>query len=476
MARIPLTGGAYTARSVIANAQRSVNLYAERNGEQDEAPAPVTHYPCPGLTLLTQPSGSRWRGLYFSTVGFLFGVLDQTLYRINQDWTLLVLGTVLGGGNSPVSMTDNGISLVVVTGPNGYTVNLTSMAFAQLLPAGNFQGSDRVDFLDTYLIFNRPGTRQWYTSLSNTTTFDPTYVVAKSVVPDLVQGVLVNRREILIVGTRNSEVWYDAGGVGFPFAILPGSGINQGTVAKYSLCCHDTKSFWIGQNKDGNGIALLVEGYQAKRISTPAIEAAWAEYPTLSDAISMTYQQSGHVFWVVTFPTADKTWVYDVSTNLWHERVWLDSNGQEHRHRANCMTLAYGKIVVGDWENGKLYYFDLNNFTDDGQPMTFRRGFPHIVNDGKRISYSNFEADIETGTNINTGARDPQIFLRWSDSRGNGWGDPVGQVYGTEGSYRTFPKWERLGMARDMVFELFWSTDRKTALQGAFVDATPVAS
>ena len=74
------------------------------------------------------------------------------------------------------------------------------------------------------------------------------------------------------------------------------------------------------------------------------------------------------------FPQADHTWVYDLSTQLWHERAWMDTNGALHRHRANCVAYAYGITVCGDWQNGKLYNWDLHTYTDDEAPIMRLRG------------------------------------------------------------------------------------------------------
>ena len=77
-----------------------------------------------------------------------------------------------------------------------------------------------------------------------------------------------------------------------------------------------------------------------------------------------------------------------------------------------------------------------------------------------------------------TGAPRPhgdQIFLRWSDDRGHTWSNPVGQPIGARGAYLTSVSWNRLGYARDRVFDVFWSVPVKTALQGAFVDLDPRA-
>jgi hypothetical protein len=49
MARVPLLGGAYQAKSIIANAQRCVNLYPEANPSSSQPQSPSTHYPTPGL-------------------------------------------------------------------------------------------------------------------------------------------------------------------------------------------------------------------------------------------------------------------------------------------------------------------------------------------------------------------------------------------------------------------------------------------
>jgi hypothetical protein len=88
------------------------------------------------------------------------------------------------------------------------------------------------------------------------------------------------------------------------------------------------------------------------------------------------------------------------STRLWHERCTLDSNGNELRHRANVGTFAYGKNVVGDWENKNLYCLDLNVYTDCGTPIKRYRSFPHMIDPegNRRVMYKQFIANMQTGT------------------------------------------------------------------------------
>src|SRR4029077_15051879 len=174
--------------------------------------------------------------------------------------------------------------------------------------------------------------------------------------------------------------------------------IDHGCVAKYSPAVYDNTVFWLTRDRQGQGIVMMVAGYQTKRVSTYAIEAEIAGYARINDAIGFTYQLAGHTFYVLTFPSADHTWSYDIATGLWHEWAWIDSNGAEHRHRANCFWPVNDIGVVGDWQNGNLYALDNRVFTDNGQPIKRVRTYPHILNDGKRVFYRQFLADMETGT------------------------------------------------------------------------------
>lgn len=466
--RVPLIGGAYQARSIIANAQRCVNLYPEINPK--DAPVPVTHYPTPGLTQLVQGPSYPVRCTYRASNGDLYTVIGPNVYYSTPGFSLQQLGTIFTTSGI-VSMADNGLSAVLVDGTTaGYKINLTSRNFEQINDA-DFYGGDRVDILDNFFILNRPGTNQFYISEALTVQFDPLDIAAKSGYPDDIVSLIVMHREIWLLGTLTTEIWYNSGAAAFPFERMPGAFIQHGCIAKHSVAQQDLSIYWLGQDPQGNRIVFRGNSYAALRISTHAIEAEFAQYAVVEDAIGYTYQQEGHAFYVLTFPAANKTWVFDQATELWHERAWLDSNGNLDRHRSNCCANAYGVNVVGDWQNGKLYAMDLDTYTDIGNPIPRIRSFPHLLNDGKRVSYSQFIADMAVGEYAGTEIGDSvPVSLRWSDTRGASWSNPVMQSLGTAGQYLTSLQWRRLGMARDRVFELSWSIPAKTALNGAFIE------
>lgn len=472
LTRVPLTGGAYKARSIIAGAQRCVNLYPEVN--EGESPSPMTHYPRAGLVSLSAPPVSgRGRGLYRSSQGQLFAAVGGALYRVASDWSHSKIGDI-ADLSSPVSMSDNGNDLLAVDGTAaGWSVHLSDDAFAGV-SGGGFYGSTHVDVLDTFFTLTKPATSILYASGSLDLSFDPLDFAAKATYPDPVVTHIVSRGQIWLLGTTTSEVWYNAGDTPLPFNKMPDGMVEFGCAAAYSPAKQDNTIFWLAQDKNGGRIAMRGQAYQAQRISTHAIEAEWGGYSTVSDAVGSCYQIGGHAFYKLSFPTANKTWVWDNVTGLWHEEAWTDGDGNEHRARDVFHTFHNGKIVAQDWETGALYALSLDAYDDAGANVVYRRSFPHLTGDGRRLMFRQFIADMEVGRA--DAGQEPLLSLRWSDDRGASWGNPIADTLGRTGEYRTSINFQRLGYARDRVFELFWSSNVKTALNGAFIDVVQAAT
>jgi hypothetical protein len=280
------------------------------------------------------------------------------------------------------------------------------------------------------------------------------------------------------------------------------------------------------------------QGYTAIRISTHAIEYAIQNYAVLTDAIAYTYQQEGHSFYVLTFPTAGKTWVYDVATQMWHERAGF-YNGEFTRHRSNCQMNFNHEIIVGDYENNNIYALDLDVYDDSvGVQKWLRswRALPTDANNLNRTAQHTLQLDAETGVGLNlypenltrenittqaglrlatsptgfllTEAGDilvtesddtigldynllvtslhpasagyiPQVMLRWSDDGGHTWSSEHWTSMGKLGEYATRTFWRRLGMTvklRDRVYEISGTDPVKIAIMAAELHLSPTRS
>lgn len=493
--RLDLVGGSDSRRSVIANAQRCVNYYPEPN--RQDGGSPFTYYQRAGLRALTVGSApAPVRGLWPSSDGQGWAVIGDNVYSIGSNWSLTLVGTLQISGLAPISAVDNGTDMLLVDSTSlGYTINLASHAFAAVNdPTGTFNGATRVDTLDTFILWNIPGTKQFGSTLSNEITFDALYIAGKATYADFLQTLIVNRREIILLGTYKSEMWYDAGNPLFPFAELPGMYIEHGCEAPYSVASNDIETFWLHQDLQGRRLVLSVKGYDVKRISNFALEFALGKMNLTSDAIGWTFQRSGHSFYSLTFPSSDQTWVYDITlgddpTLAWHQEGWSDPNdGRLHRVRGRSAAYIYGLNVVGDHTNGTIYALDETRFTDEVGgtlgPIACIKGFPHVMStlgpagqmdaNSRTITHKRFVANLESGTGAyEEGSDPPQITLRYSNDRGKTWVNTQLASAGAEGEFETFPFWVNAGIARDMVYEIEHSINGPAALNGAWVDVTP---
>lgn len=445
-----------------------INLYPEAIPEGGKESAFLSR--CPGLRLLTTCGTGPVRGLWrFGEDGY--AVSGQTLYKVDSAWQTVALGTIEGSG--PVSMVDNGTQLMIAANPKGYIYNKTTGGFSEITDP-DFPGAVSVGYIDGYFVFNEPDTqRVWITSLLDGTSIDPLEFASAEGFPDKLVSLIVDHREVWLFGTSTVEVWYNSGETDFPLTRIQGAFLEVGCLAAYSVAKLDNSVFWLGADARGNGMVYRANGYVPQRISTHYIEDLIQSYDDASDAIGYTYQQGGHSFYVLNFPRANRTLVYDAATNLWHERAGF-FNGSFVRHRSSCMMNFNNETVVGDFQNGNLYGFDLEVYEDNGTVQKYLRSWralPTGQNNLKRTAQHSLQLDCESGVGLITGQGSaPVVSLRWSDDGGHTWSNYHNASLGAIGQYGTRVIWRRLGMTqklRDRVYEISGTDPVKITILGA---------
>lgn len=453
-----------------------MNLYCERheigNGKEQEA---FSLHGTPGLLLkLTLPT-SPIRGIYTASTGSVYAVGGNKLYSISTAFVATERGT-LSTSSGQVSIADNGIDLVIVDGQNGYKLTFGSNTFAAITDE-DFVGADIVAFQDGYFIFNKPNSGQFYISGLNDTTIDELDFATSEGNPDNIVGHISVHRELWMFNEKTTEIFYNSGDADFPFARLEGGFIEFGCGARFSIAKMNNTVFWIGKNEAGTGIVYKAQGYQPQRISTHAVEQAIQGYADFSDATAFCYQQEGHNFYVLNFPSADTTWVFDDTTGLWHERAFTN-DGVLERHRANFYTFGHDIHLVGDHETGKIYKLDPETYTDDGAAITRLRIAPHLTSGLKRVTFHKFQLDMETGVGIDGSGQgdNPQAMMEFSDDGGHTWSNEIWTSFGAIGARNARAIWRRLGTSRDRVFSITITDPVKVVLIGAEMEAEVLAS
>lgn len=451
-------GPAYQSQSPLADSERCINLYPEVM-ESGGAAQSSALYPCPGFeSFSTFPEGPI-RGL-FAQDGRCFAVVGFKFYEIFSDGTNTEHGEVALDGNPATisSSGDAGGELFITSGDNGYIFTLAT----DTLSASVLTGVTMGDYLDGYFLALDAATSTLKVSgLLDGLTWDPTQIAQRTQGSDKWQAMKVNYAYIWLWGSQTAEVWQNLGTFPFPFAPVPNGFLTNGTAASFSAANLGTSVLWLQSNTQGDAMVLRSDGLSGVRISTHAVEYAIQGYSEIADAIAMTYQMDGHEFYLLTFPSANVTWVFDTSTNTWHQRgFWNSALNRFDAYRVTFQVPAFNRHLVGDRNTGTVYTMSNTLYTDvDGNGIRRLRACPHIVRDQRQVSYPQMIVLIQTGVGLSGSGQgsDPQCMLRWSNDAGQTWSNELTASIGAQGAYQTRVLFNRLGQARGgrRVFE--WS-------------------
>jgi len=498
-------GQAYDAPDPYQDNQKLINWFVEVS-QDDKSKTPVALLGAPGLNVIQNlnllsggialsptggcrgfwvlPGGTQALIAVGSHVVLMTVTVPATQTAIAQFRTDFIGNLLTNSG--PVVIRDNGAGgyACLVDGPYGYVYNISTGAFGQITnPA--FLGADRVAFIDGWLIFNQPGTQNFYTNYPTpyTINFNASFFAKNDTSSDQLVTLMENNRELWLIGERHTEVWYDAGGANFPFARIPGVAPQIGCSAKHSIARLGSSLVWLGSSERGQNVVIQTDQYSYKDISTRAVEHQISQYPLVSDAIGFTYEEEGHLFYQLTFPTADKTWVYDVSSDMWHERAsYNPSAGTFNRHKANCFMNFQNIRMVGDYQQMWIYQMSRAFYEDGGTggtaatPLIAVRRCPHLWSkeNRERLFHSSLQVEFAPGVGLQTGQGvNPQAMMTMSDDGGATFGTIRTADIGRAGRMKNRAIWRRLGQARDRVYEVRVSDPVKRDVVGATLYAEP---
>lgn len=466
-------GPAYEAPSIYQNGEDSINWRVEIDPtKQPGERGREALYPTPGLILRATPTTGEVRALYTVPGGqILLAIVGATLYSITPFYTSTAVGTLLTNAG-PVQITNNGLSAYFGDGANRYTYTWGTGVFTTIAATdGAFTGADRCDIVDNYIIYNRPGTQQWGATSPLSIVSPALSFSSKDGAPDNLVAAVVDHRQVYLLGEKSSEAWINAGLFPFPFQRIPGTSTQHGCASKNSIARLGNSFAYLSQDDRGQALVVYVDGYTITQISTHAVTNSLLGQ-RINDAIGYTYQIEGHECYVLTFPTADITWVYDLATQYWHKWLSVDAYNVYHRHRGNCSAVFQGECIVGDYSNGKIYALSNTTYTEDGTTIRRLRRCPHLTADFNQVFFELLQLQFQPGVGLSTGqGSDPQAMLRWSDDGGSTWKNEHWKTIGKIGKYENRVIWRRLGHARDRVFEVVVSDPVKAVIVSANLKA-----
>lgn len=458
--RKSLFGVGLQGKALNVSAQHRINLYLEFRPTEDGVQ--IVAHGTPGLSLFADFGDTPARGMH--VLGNLMYIVHRgTFWEVNLAGTMTNRGTLLTTSGR-VYFADNGTSIMIVDGANGYTFNTSTPAtpLAQIVD-GDYVAANTVTWQDQYFIQDKVSSGRFYISAVG----DPTAWAALDFAnaeanPDNLVRVFADHGELLLFGDVSLEFWGNSGAADFPYARLGSAVVEWGLAARESLTKFDSTLMFLGKNRMGEVQVVELNGYTPQPVGGQGIQDflfAINQYSTVADATAFSYMRNGHPFYQINFPTAGKSWLYDGNTKVCNELQSADG-----RHRANMGVIFGSNYYVADYASGKIYALDSNTYTDNGTAIAREIIGNHIF-DYDYIPISQLWVDMEVGVGLATGqGSDPQVMLSVSENRGKSFTEIGWRSAGQIGDYLNRAEWNRLGSAKSWTFKLRITDPVKVAI------------
>lgn len=464
-----IMGGDYEAYSPLVNNQECVNLYPiiDQSGG-----VPAALYPTPGLKLWKRFEGNHYQVRHLQEVkdDFLLAVIGDTLYLISPDkQSYTVSGTLSGTSGRLIVASDQLTYFVVldIDKESLYYVDFASRSLNSITLPPTVVATG-LAYQDGYWIISNKDSDYFYISdLSDPSTWGTLNYKAAEYQGDKIVAIISDHDELITFGTKTTEYFYNSGGsTGVPFSKIAGSQQEVGIAGPTAYTACDNTLYFL----DNLGHPSFTSQYSPKFLPSTHISYQMGQLDTIDDCFMFSYVFEGHSFVVFTFPTENKTWVYDISTGAWHRRASYpyDTDG---RWRANCYEFFNRKHLVGDYENGIIYELDHDVFTENDEIMPALRQCPVISAKREHIIYNSLELHIQAGVGIATGqGEDPVVMMQYSDNHGRTFSNELWRSIGKIGEFDHRVIWSRLGRSLERVYRFKITDPTNRVIIGSYLN------
>lgn len=454
MSRIALFGIGQSAKSPFVTAKQLTNLYAETRPQQPQAEkSTMVAYGTPGLPLFADFGATPPRGgLEFIAGSIAFVVHRGILWEVNNTGAMTNRGTLLTSAGR-VSMDHNGLQVMIVDGTAGYIYNTNTHVFAQIVDADFPATPTSVCCTGRRFVVSLLASGRFYWSdIDNGLSWDALNFANAESKSDFIASVYTSNGQVILLGTDSCEFWGNSGVADPAFSLLSGTANEWGLAAVYSIAKYDNSFMFLGKNRTGEVGLYQMNGYLPLKKSTIDFDSIINDktvYTSVSDATAYSYTRGGHPMYVINFPSAGYTWLFDGSSGMFSK---LKSQGIS-RHRGEFAFNLVNKTIVADYDKGTLYTLSASELTDNGASIERELITETIADaDNNFIPLNAVRLDMETGVGLTLGqGSDPQVSLSISRDNGKTWGAEMWRPMGKTGEFQARAEWRRLGSTRSFI-------------------------
>lgn len=438
---INLTGGTYPHRSLPLSAQATRNWWPQvqtDGGAKSQYILEAT----PGLTLFSSGVNPN-RGI-FDHNGVLYQVEGNNLDSIDSAGNRTTLGPIPGDGRCLFDALVN--SVIIVTGGRVFEWDGSTLTEGT---ASQYETPNAVAVLNNQAIYDGDGSRFCVSDVGDPLTVNGlNYGSAESRPDEIVRPYSFNQ-VVYMFGEETIEPYWNSGEGDPPFDRLEGGILNVGLKALESVANNRNNLYFLGHDSQ----VYVLQESNILPITPQAITREFDNYSDSSDAIGWCMNYKGQEFYILTFPTANKTWAYPEG-GQWFE---LSSGTSEGKWLGEGYANCYGRHLVVD-DRSNVYYLNEDAFSDNGAAIKRTRDSAVIHGGlfgvpGRNITMNSLELIMQTGVGDLT-TTDPKIMLSYSDDGGRTFSTERQGSVGSMGQFQKRIRWDSMGRFRERIIRI----------------------
>lgn len=400
------------------------------------------------------------QGIYWSTVQQTFyAVGGGKLYKVSPAG---VVTEMLGGSlpaDKPAIFTESAAHVYACTGGKVLKTDGTTSEYESDVAVASLMVTHAA-WLDGHVIMNEGGTNRFHWTDADVETFGAGNFAEANADYDNIVALGVGWRELVLLGTRSTEIWYNTGETPGTFERLEGAFIERGCSAPYSLCKVDNTWFFL----DHERAFVRLEGRNPKVVSSPVAKQL-RDLPDVGDLVCSTFQFNQRRFILLSSQSQGISWVYDYVLDAWYE--W----GQWQTSSA-----LYSKWPIHSF----AYSPELNQYMALGEDglfytITGEASDARFLLRSAHQSYGSYDRKIikELRMRVKRGYvsddTSPVFWVRWRDDNG-AWSNEHFVSLNPRGKFDNVARLQRLGQCRTRQFEFVQSDPAPFAFVGAEIE------
>jgi len=455
---IPLIGPTYTNRSLPVSSQVTRNFYIEVNEMGGEH---ISFQPFPGLKPFSTGLGAN-RGMG-RLDGVLYTISGNNLFSVSSTGVQTLIGTISGGDRCILEEDQVG-NLVITNGiskPFSYDGTTLTQGTDADLP-----NASTVTYINRRVVYDGNNGDVVFADLSDPLVVKSANVIIAEAKPDGTKAVFAHKEQVYIFGDESIQPMYNSGVGNPPYSFILNAVQEIGLDAIHSISSNIRFIYYLGSDL----VPYRISGLDSQAIGNPAIGQAIRKYAKTEDAFGICFTIDNLNFYLLSFPTANETWLFNEQSSLW-TNLAFGVNGDQHL--ISDYENIYGKHLVADRRNGNIYELDFDTFTDNGDTIQHQRDTVAINGRtfgraGAKVFMDRLELVIETGTSLVTA--ESQIIMQYSDDNGRSFSSERWLPIGQQGEFRHKLEWFGLGWFYTRIFRFIMSDDIKWVLISAHGD------